>query len=94
MKLSKDAALKIARLARLNPDDAKIERFSNQVSDILDYMDALAKLDTTGVEPLYSPSEHATVFRPDEPRKIRTREEILQNAPEADGRFFIVPKIV
>lgn len=94
MKLSADDAAKIAKLARLDLDQDKLERFAGQFSDILQYMDKLAEVDTTGVEPMYSPSEHATVFREDVAVKTRERDQVLANAPEDDGSFFIVPKIV
>jgi aspartyl-tRNA(Asn)/glutamyl-tRNA(Gln) amidotransferase subunit C len=57
-------------------------------------MDKLGELDTDAVEPLYSPVKHTTVLRRDEVRKDYRREEILANAPEQDGQFFIVPRIV
>ena len=58
------------------------------------YMDTLGQVDTSAVDPMYSPVEHATVTRPDEVRREHTRDEVLANAPETDGQFFIVPKIV
>lgn len=94
MKISKEQVATIARLARLDLDDDKLERFAGQFGDILDYMDLLGEVDTTGVDPLYSPAEHGTVLRADEVRTHCTREDLLANAPEADGQFFVVPRIV
>ena len=94
MKINPQEAARIAALARLSLDEEKCELFAGQFEDILGYMDKLGELDTTGVEPLYSPVTHDTPFREDEPIKRFTREEILSNAPEDDGQFFIVPKIV
>ena len=51
-------------------------------------------LDTTGVEPLYSPVGHETPLREDVAVATCARDQILGNAPAADGQFFIVPKIV
>ncbi len=93
-KLSAQDAARVARLARLNIDEETLGRFAEQFNEILSYMDKLGELDTSGVEPLYSPSEHATVLREDKAVNRPRREEILANAPEDDGRFFIVPKIV
>lgn len=84
----------LCRLARLAPDGAAREHFASQCSDILAYMDKLAEVDTEGVEPLYSPVDHADAFREDAALRIRTREEILANAPDTDGEFFVVPRIV
>lgn len=94
MKISKEQVATIARLARLDLDDARLERFAGQFGDILDYMDMLGAVDTTDVEPLYSPSEHGTVLRTDEVLTHCTREQLLANAPESDGQFFVVPRIV
>jgi aspartyl-tRNA(Asn)/glutamyl-tRNA(Gln) amidotransferase subunit C len=94
MDVSPELAAKVATLARLRLDADKLERFAGQMHDILNYMETLAAVDTTGVEPLYGPVAHASPTRPDEAARTCTRDEVLRNAPESDGRFFIVPKIV
>jgi len=94
MKISPEDVAKIAKLSRLDLPQEKLELFAGQLGDILDYMDKLGELDTDNVEPMYSPVEHTTVLRKDEARKDYTREEVLSNAPEQDGKFFIVPRIV
>ncbi|MDO9632989.1 MAG: Asp-tRNA(Asn)/Glu-tRNA(Gln) amidotransferase subunit GatC, partial [Humidesulfovibrio sp.] len=53
-----------------------------------------SELDTSSVEPMYTPVDQVSVMRDDVVRKDFTREEILKNAPETDGAFFIVPRIV
>lgn len=93
-KISVRDAAAIARLARLDLPPETLERFAAQCNDVLDYMELLERVDTSGVEPLYSPVRHGTVFREDEVRKEYPRELLLANAPEDDGSFFIVPKIV
>ena len=85
---------KIATLARLAPEPERLEVFASQMGDILGHMDQLAEVDTKGVEPLYSPSEHGTVYRKDEAASRHSRDEVLSNAPEEDGEFYIVPRIV
>jgi len=94
MKISPDEVAKVAALARLDLPQEKLELFAGQVGDILAYMEKLGELNTDDVEPMYSPVEHTTVLRKDEPKKEYTREEVLANAPEQDGQFFIVPRIV
>jgi len=84
----------IAELARLDPDPSQLERFARQCAEILGYVDLLGEVDTTGVEPLYSPVDHECVFRDDAAADRTHRERMLANAPETDGAFFIVPKIV
>ena len=70
------------------------ELFARQLGDILGYMDVLAKVDTSAVEPLYSPAHHTSAAREDVAAHVRTRQEVLSNAPEADGEYFMVPRIV
>lgn len=94
MKITKNEVASVAKLARLELSDDKLDVFAGQFNEILDYMELLGELDTGDVEPLYSPVLHETRMREDAPRKDYSREDILSNAPEADGRFFIVPKIV
>lgn len=94
MPITPKQAAKIAKLARLRLDDDKLERFAGQMDDILAYMETLSSVDTTGVEPLYGPVEHATPTRTDAVVRTCTRDEILRNAPATDGQFFVVPKIV
>lgn len=94
MKISPEEVAKVARLSRLDLPQDKLELFAGQLGDILSYMDKLGELDTEAVEPMYSPVKHTTVLRKDEARKDFTRDEVLSNAPEQDGQFFIVPRIV
>lgn len=92
--LRKDEMAHLARLARLAPDQAQMERFGAQCTDILSYMDMLAEVDTKSVEPLYSPVDHPAPCRPDVAERRRERSEVLSNAPESNGSFFVVPRIV
>ncbi len=94
MSISVDEVAKVAGLARLNLEPEKIEQFAARFNDILGYMQKLNELDTSDVEPLYSPVTHPTVFRDDVVNQKYSREELLGNAPESDGTYFIVPKIV
>lgn len=83
----------IADLARLECDEQTLQTFARQLDDILTYMDKLNQLDTSNVEPLYSPIRHQTALRQDEVHQEYSREDLLGNAPEADPNFFIVPKV-
>jgi len=94
MKISPEEVAKVATLARLDLSQATIEQYSQQLGDILGYMDKLGELDTAQVEPMYTPVDHVSVMRDDVVRKTARREDILRNAPETDGAFFIVPRIV
>lgn len=84
----------MARLSRLEVDEKEKALFARQFGDILAYMDVLARVDTAGVEPLYSPAGHAFAARPDQAEARRQRSDILACAPETDGTYFVVPRIV
>lgn len=97
MPITQDDVTHMAALARLDIDEATRDRFTLQFADILTYMDVLDQVDTNGVEPLYSPSRHGEALRPDTPvdaEHRRSREAILSGAPEQDGEYFVVPRIV
>lgn len=84
----------LCALARLAPTEATRTKFGEQCADILAYMDVLSEVDTKDVPPLYSPVRHIEGTRPDVAEKRRQRSDVLSNAPESDGEFFIVPRIV
>lgn len=84
----------LAQLSRLVISGEEEKLFCRQFGEILGHVDILARVDVDGIEPLYSPVQHPGWTREDEARDIRTRHEILANAPETDGECFIVPRIV
>jgi aspartyl-tRNA(Asn)/glutamyl-tRNA(Gln) amidotransferase subunit C len=94
MKLSKDEVLKIADLARLELSPAEVETYGDQLSAILDYVEALNKLDVKDIEP----TAHAVLvpapFRADEVVPDAAREKSLANAPDREDTFFKVPKVI
>ncbi len=94
MKISPQKALDIAVLSRLEISEEQAATIASQMDDILDYMDKLNELDTSTVEPMYTPVEHQSVLRVDEVAKKLSRAEILSNAPDTNGEAFIVPRIV
>lgn len=93
---SKERVKKIAGLSRLDLGGGeKLDVFASQFDDIVALMDTLTGVNTEGVEPLYWPlAAPVSAPREDAVCRTNTREELLQNAPEQDGRFFIVPRIV
>ena len=82
------------KLAKLSPDEKTLEKISHQFADIINYIDTLSEADTENVAPLYSPVFHESAVREDIAFRKQTPEQILKNAPETDGTYFIVPRIV
>ena len=85
---------KVAKLARLELSNAEVEEFAGQLSAILDYVERMNKLNTEGVEPLAHCLPISNVFREDIVKESLGTETTLANAPQRDGAFFKVPKIL
>ena len=78
----------VASLARIDLDEAEIERFTEQFGDILEYFEALE--DVPEVE---NDADLANVMRPDEVHEGLTQEEALRNAPETEDGYFKGPNV-
>jgi len=85
---------KLSRLAMLEFNETEKEAIKNDLQKMIGFVDKLKETDTTGVEPLLHMSTEMDVFRKDIPGNMLTREEALQNAPQHDGRYFQVPKMI
>lgn len=94
MKISKDDVIYVAELARLEFGEEEIQKFTDQLGNILEYIEKLSELDTTGVEPTSHVLDISTPLREDRVEEWITPEEALQNAPEREDDFFTVPKVI
>jgi len=83
----------VAKLARLALSEEEKEKFAPQLNSILEYVNALNEVDTTGVEPMAHSIKISNVMRDDEVKQDFSRDEMLKNAPEEEDGFFRVPKI-
>jgi aspartyl-tRNA(Asn)/glutamyl-tRNA(Gln) amidotransferase subunit C len=81
-------------LARLNLPDDKIATYTGQLESILGYVSQLEQVDTTGVPETTRAVEVTNVTRQDGVNPTPVREEILNQAPQREGDFFRVPKIL
>ena len=96
MALDESLISKLEKLARLQLEPAERERLGSDLERVLDFVGRLQELDTTGVEPLVyltDPVETAG-WRDDHVGLHLPREQALENAPEHDGEFFQVPKMI
>ena len=88
MKLNREEVKHIALLARLGLTEDDVEKFREQLSNILDNFEILKQVDTSGVPPTSHPVALRNVLRDDEVRPSFSSKEILANAPqEEDGCF-------
>ena len=92
--IDREQVRKVAHLARLELTAAEEEQFTTQLSGILDYFEQLNELDVTDVQPTTRAIEVVNVVRPDRLQPYPEREAILENAPDRDGNFFKVPRII
>ena len=94
MKLSREEVLHIARLARLGLTEADVDRFREQLSNILENFEALKQVDTTGVPPTAQSIPLQNVTRDDDIVASLPPNEILANAPRKEGEFFRVRAVL
>ena len=84
----------VAKLARIALTDEEVERFGAQLRDLLAHVNALSELDTNAVTATAQVVESRNVERPDERRACLDREVVLAQAPQRQGGFFRVPRII
>ena len=94
MKITKDEVLHVADLARLDLDEASIDKFAGQIGTILDYVDKLNEVDTGGIRPTSHAISLTNAFREDEQKEHLERDQALANAPQQEEGAFVVPKII
>ncbi|MGD8250913.1 MAG: Asp-tRNA(Asn)/Glu-tRNA(Gln) amidotransferase subunit GatC [Desulfobacterales bacterium] len=94
MAIDRDQVLHVARLARLDLDDASVDTLVTQLGQILDYVEALNRIDTEGVKPTSHAISLTNALREDRERPHLDRHSALENAPERDDDTFLVPKVI
>jgi aspartyl-tRNA(Asn)/glutamyl-tRNA(Gln) amidotransferase subunit C len=84
----------VANLARLALDEPDLVRFAAQLESILDYVAKIGQLDVSNVEPMAHAIPLSNVLRQDTVEPPLPLEQVLMNAPQTDGPFFKVPKVI
>lgn len=84
----------VAKLARIALTDEEVERFGKQLGDLLEHVNALAELDTASVAATAQVVESRNVARDDRVQPCLDREVVLKQAPQRQGGFFRVPRII
>ncbi len=94
MKVTDELVDKIAHLSRLHFNEDEKPAIKKDLERMIQFVEKLNELDTTGIEPLLHMSDNINVLRDDEVKGSITREEGLKNAPLQDEQFFKVPKVI
>jgi aspartyl-tRNA(Asn)/glutamyl-tRNA(Gln) amidotransferase subunit C len=94
MALERKDVEHVAHLARLALSEEELVRLHRQLDNILGYVEKLNQADTSGVEPLAHAAGAGNVFREDEVKPSLDRSAALAQAPDSDGWFFRVPRII
>ncbi|GJM60314.1 Asp-tRNA(Asn)/Glu-tRNA(Gln) amidotransferase subunit GatC [Persicobacter diffluens] len=94
MNINEESLKKLAHLARLDFDASASEKMAKDLSGILDWVEQLNEVDTEGVKPLTNMSQEINAYRQDVVGNHLEREKGLKNAPDQDGEFFRVPKVL
>jgi aspartyl-tRNA(Asn)/glutamyl-tRNA(Gln) amidotransferase subunit C len=88
------AVLKVAGLAKLRLSEEEVQRFGEQLSQIVGYVDQLSTVDTSNVEPLDHVLDVTDALRDDTVISSLERESALSNAPKKDDETFLVPPVL
>lgn len=94
MSLTRHDVEKVALLARLQLTDDELATMTDQLGQIVAYVDQLAEVDTDAVEPMAHAVELANVFAVDEVRPSLPREVALANGPRTNDRGYLVPAVL
>ncbi len=94
MAFAADQVRYVAALARLKLTDEEVARFAAQLDQILAYVDTLRQLNTKQVPPTSHAVPMANVFRADQVTPSLPVEAALANAPQREGPFFKVPRVL
>jgi aspartyl-tRNA(Asn)/glutamyl-tRNA(Gln) amidotransferase subunit C len=86
---------RIAHLARIAVKDDEVEHLKGEINDVLAFVEQLAEVDVSGVEPMTSVTPMAMKKRPDVVTDGEIADDIVKNAPAAtQDHFFLVPRVV
>ena len=93
-RIDEQQVRKVAKLSRLEMTDAEITEFTSHLSAVLEYVEKMNELDTSDVQPLAHSLPVNNCLREDVAKDSLGTDKTLANAPQQDGEFFIVPKIL
>lgn len=93
-EVSKEEILHIANLARLNLEEDEIEKYRENLQDILNFANVVNNAPVEGLDVTIGANEEKNVFRKDEINVFGDTESLLQNAPSQEQNMFKLPKVI
>lgn len=94
MNITREDIVKVASLSKLQLSEAEFEVVADKFVRVLDFVQQLNQVDTTGVDEMAHPVDVHSVVRSDLLEPSLPREVALSNAPKSDGEFFLVPPVL
>ncbi len=94
MTIDRKLILKLENLAKLELSEEERTKLRGDLNNILSMVEKLEELDTTGVEPLVYVNEEVNKVRNDAINNQVSQKETMSNAPDHDGTYFKVPKVL
>jgi aspartyl-tRNA(Asn)/glutamyl-tRNA(Gln) amidotransferase subunit C len=94
MSVDRDTVRRIARLARLAVDEDQVAHMEAELNALLAWVEQLQEVDVEGVPPMTSVVEQRLKMRDDVVTDGGYPQDLMKNAPQAEGNFFVVPKVV
>ena len=92
--MDKETVATISYLSRLAFDKDNKDKITKDLENIIKFVDQLESIDTSNIDPLTSPLEQTAKTRVDEVTAKNRKEKFLQNAPDANEDYFLVPRVV
>ena len=94
MSIERHEIEKLATLARIAIDDSTINQVSERLGSVLELVDQLQAVDTSGVDPMSPPMQATQRLRDDEVNELNQREALQAAAPDTEDGLFLVPKVI
>lgn len=94
MSITRETVEYVAHLARMELKPKELEKLSQQLQDIMGFIDKLKKVDIKDINPTSHILPIDNVLREDNPGESLPVDKVLKNAPRKEGNFFVVPKII
>jgi aspartyl-tRNA(Asn)/glutamyl-tRNA(Gln) amidotransferase subunit C len=94
-QLTKEEVLKLAKLARLRLSEEEVEKYTEELGEILSYVELLSKVDTSSLKPTNQVTGLHSVYRKDEVVEYQAKpEELLEAAPESKDGYIKVKRMI